>query len=476
MHCVRAEHGVVWDKLSKETLNLDGKCAARSQGQQFMSAYKPHILVVDDSPLLRRQVLAELKELDATTEEAEHGLDAIAKIARRKPDLITLDIEMPKMDGYGVCRVLSANAATLGIAVIMISSKPDEAERLRAMEAGAIEYFVKPFDPGTLKQLAHTLLMRVRSNRTKRVFSAVGEAGLQKQMNASLLRNGYVHRSFTEVDELLKALKQETCNLLLLDFQLPDRGAYRILDALKRLPPGTCPKVIALAATAARRDLINAFYSGASDFVRVPFYSEELVARVERQLDVQTEEEELRDLATVDALTRVANRGELVRRSAVEVGRAVRDKTPLGVLIADVDHFKRINDSLGHAFGDQVLRAVAAELKTRIRDTDFIGRYGGEEFVILLPGAPPDSVAVIAERLRAAIEALSFEGPAGAFGVTISVGGRTWPHELLAAQPDFGALLEDADHALYQAKTRGRNLSCTDLPASITPEQDAMSA
>jgi two-component system cell cycle response regulator len=441
-----------------------------------MTAYRPHILVVDDSPLLRRQVLAELKDFDATFEEAEHGLDAIAKIARKKPDLITLDIEMPKMDGYGVCRVLSANAATLGIAVIMISSKPDEAERLRAMEAGAVEYFVKPFEGGTLKQLAHTLLARVTSNRTKRVYSAVAEPNLLKQMNASLLRNGYVHRTFSEVDELLSSLKQETCNLLLLDFQLPDRGAYRILDALKRLAPGTSPKVIALAATAARRDLINAFYSGASDFVRVPFYSEELVARVERQLDVQSEEDALRDLATVDALTRVANRGELVRRSAVEVGRAMRDKTPLGVLIADVDHFKRINDTLGHAFGDQVLRGVAAELKTRIRDTDFIGRYGGEEFVVLLPGAPPESVAVIAERLRSAIEELRFQSPTGELQVTISVGGRTWSHDLLSTQLDFGLLLEDADHALYQAKIGGRNRSCTDLPVSITPEADALSA
>jgi two-component system, cell cycle response regulator len=443
---------------------------------QFMSAYKPHILVVDDSPLLRRQILAELSGLDATTEEAEHGLDAIAKIARRKPDLITLDIEMPKMDGYGVCRVLSANASTLGIAVIMISSKPDEAERLRAMEAGAVEYFVKPFEQGTLRQLAHTLLTRVTSNRTKRVYSVVAESSLQKQMNASLLRNGYVHRSFVDVDELLQALKVETCHLLLLDFQLPERGAYRVLDALKRFVPGTSPKVIALAATGARRDLVNAFYSGASDFVRVPFYSEELVARVERQLDVQTEEEELRDLATVDALTRVANRGELARRSAVEVGRALRDKASLGVLIADVDHFKRINDTLGHAFGDQVLRGVAAELNARIRETDFIGRYGGEEFVFLLPGAPPDSVAMVAERLRAAIEALVFDTPSGPLQVTISVGGRTWSHEMLSSQTTFGMLLEDADHALYYAKTSGRNRSCTDLPATVMPEMDAMSA
>ncbi|HEX2731649.1 MAG TPA: diguanylate cyclase [Polyangiaceae bacterium] len=431
-----------------------------------MSAYKPHILVVDDSPLMRRQILADLSEFDATTQEAEHGLDAIAKVAQRKPDLITLDIEMPKMDGYGVCRVLSANASTLGIPVIMISSKPDEAERLRSMEAGAVEYFNKPFDPGTLRQLAHTLLARVTANRTKRVFSVIADAGVQKQINASLLRNGYLHRVFADVDGLIEALRQDSCSLLLLDFHLPERGAYRILDALKRLPPGTTPKVIALVATAARRDLVNAFYSGATDFVRVPFYSEELIARVERQLDVQTEEAELRDLATVDALTRVANRGELMRRSAVEVGRSIRDRTALGVLVVDVDHFKRVNDTQGHAVGDQVLRAVAKELTGRIRDTDFIGRYGGEEFVVLLPGATREAVSNIAERLRSQVQELKIDGPDGPIHVTVSIGGRTWPHELLSTQLDFAVLIEEADQALYNAKSSGRNRCCIDVATS----------
>jgi two-component system cell cycle response regulator len=443
-----------------------------------MSEYRPHILVVDDSALLRRQIQREFGDLNASIEEAEHGLDAISRIARRKPDLITLDIEMPKLDGYGVCRVLSANAATLSIPVIMISSKPDDAERLRALEAGAVEYFVKPFEPGSLRALAQSLLERVTSNRTKRVFSIVADQEMEKQVAATLVRNGYYHHGFNDVGMLLEALRTEACNLLVVDFRLPNRAAYRALDALKRLPSGTSPKVIALAATAARRDLINAYYSGASDFVRIPFYSEELLARVERQLYVQTEETELRDLATVDALTRVANRGELCRRAAVEVGRTIRERSSIGVLIADIDHFKSINDHFGHAFGDQVLRAVATELKAHIRDSDFIGRYGGEEFVVLLPGAPPESVAMVAERLRSSIEALSFEGPNGSVRTTISIGGKTWQHDRLATNLAFDVLIEEADQALYHAKSSGRNRVCTDLDVSakLLPEAEILSA
>lgn len=422
-----------------------------------MTGYQPHILVVDDSPLLRRQVLQEFEGLDVTTEQAEHGLDAIQKIHRRKPDLITLDIEMPKLDGYGVCRMLNANSATMGIPVIMISSKPDADERLRALEAGSVEYFVKPFEPGTLKRLAQTLLDRMSANRKKQIFSITVSPDLKKQIDAALQRNGYQHTPFDDQASLLEALRVRPCNLLLLDFRLPDRGGYQVLDAMKRTPDALATKVITLASKEARRDLVNAYFAGASDFVRIPCFSEELLARVERQLYVQAEETQLRDLATIDALTRVANRGELVRRAAVEVSRAIRDDRPLGVLIADIDHFKQVNDRLGHSVGDRVLAAVAAELEVRVRETDFIGRYGGEEFVMLLPGATLESMAAVAERLRSSVEALSFDVGGEQLRVTISLGGQTWRADQLPPNIEFATLLDGADDALYDAKEGGRN-------------------
>jgi len=432
-----------------------------------LSDYQPHILVVDDSALLRRQVLAEFDDLNASTVEAEDGISAIAKIHQHKPDLITLDIEMPKMDGYGVCRMLSSNAATLGIPVIMISSKPSDEERLHALEAGAVEYFVKPFEPGTLKRLAQTLLGRVRANRDKHILSVSNERELRLMLDASLRRNGYQHECFEQPAQLLQALREKPCNLLLLDFRLPGHGAYQVLDALKTYgSPST--KVIALASMSARRDLVNAFYAGASDFVRVPFFTEELLARVERQLYVQNEESTLRDLATVDALTRVANRGELMRRAAIEVSRAVTEGTPLGVLLVDIDHFKRVNDELGHAVGDDVLRAVAQELRSRVRDTDFVGRYGGEEFVALLPGASNESLRAVAERLREAVERLSVNAPGETVHVTVSIGGQSWHPEGLPPNIEFASLVHGADKALYQAKEEGRNRWITCPPPALS--------
>src|SRR5690606_13998568 len=153
------------------------------------------------------------------------------------------------------------------------------------------------------------------------------------------------------------------------------------------------------------------------------------------------EENQLRDLATIDALTRVANRGELVRRASIEVSRAIREEKPLGVLIADIDHFKQVNDRLGHAVGDRVLSGGAAELGLRVRETDFIGRYGGEDFVMLLPGATADSMAVVAERLRSSVEALRFYVDGEPLQVSISLGGQTWRSAQLPPNIEFATLL-----------------------------------
>lgn len=422
-----------------------------------MSEFQPHVLVVDDSSLMRRQLVAEFSGLSVTTVEAANGFEAIREIHKRKPDLITLDVEMPKLDGYGVCKLLSADAATLGIPVIMVSANPSDEERWRALEAGALEYFVKPFEPGSLRRLAQTLLGRVQLNRTKRIWSVVAEPELRTQLEASLSRNGYQHRSFDEPEALLEVLSKEPCNVLLIDFRLTERSAYRVLDALRRMSDAPDIKVIALASHEARRDLVNAYYAGASDFVRIPFFSEELLARVEHQLHVQSEEIELRDLATVDALTRVANRGELVRRAGVEIGRALREETPLGVLVVDIDHFKGINDRFGHAFGDEVLRRVARELQERIRETDFIGRYGGEEFVVLLPGSQRSNLKIVAERLRCAIECLRLEHAGELVPITTSLGGQSWLPGDLSPQLGFDRLIQASDRALYAAKAGGRN-------------------
>jgi two-component system, cell cycle response regulator len=426
-----------------------------------MADFCPHVLVVDDTATIRTLIRAEFAGMNVTLEEAVDGLDALQKIKRRRPDLITLDIEMPKLDGYGVCRMLSGSTDTMGIPVLMISSQSGDQYRLRALEGGAIEYFVKPFRAGDLRKMAQGLLIRIQENRSRSIYSLDNSEEVRFYLDDTLTKHGYIHRGFSDPVALAAELATNPCDLLVLDFQLPEHGTYRVLDAIKLLPPDTL-RVLALTNGHARRDLVNALNSGAADFVRKPFFVEELLARIERQLRLQTEARELRELATIDPLTRSVNRGELMRLASVEVDFARRDGCDLGIVIVDIDHFKKINDNHGHPFGDHVLRLVAQALKGQIRSTDIVGRYGGEEFVVLLPRVTRTSLQFVAERLRRGVSQLEVVAESQKIPVTVSVGGQIWKHDELTTM-EFSTLIEGADRCLYRAKESGRNRVVTDL-------------
>jgi two-component system, cell cycle response regulator len=420
-------------------------------------SFRPHVLVVDDSAQTRKQLLAEFDGLGASVEEAEHGVQALASAARRVPDLVTVDIEMPNINGYALCRMLSSNSATVGVPIVMISGKPDEQERLRALEAGAVDYFAKPFAPGTLQKLATDLFTRMRKNRRKRIVSITDQPELHRQLEACFSRHGYHHTVEETPEGLATTQEEQPCDLVVVDLRLANGGGYRLLDTLQREAGRRAPKIVALAPQAARRELVNAYNAGVSDFVRLPFHHEELLARVERQLFLQDEETELRQLATVDALTRVGNRAELSRVAGIEVHRARRTGDPLGVIVADIDHFKRVNDKHGHGIGDQVLREVAVRLRDSLRATDFIGRFGGEEFVILLPSTNCASLKAIAERLRVAVETPQVTTECGKLAVTVSLGCHCWEATQLGPGLELDKLIQHADKALYSAKQLGRN-------------------
>ncbi len=259
----------------------------------------------------------------------------------------------------------------------------------------------------------------------------------------------------------LRMLLAEPVDVVLCDLELPGLDGDKLLRVKDRSPGGSNIPFIFLTASSDVDRRARLLDGGACDTISKPFHPADLVARLRLHLKVKRLQDELLEknaalakLSTVDALTGLRSRRYMDDVLAIEFLRSRRYKTPLALVMADLDHFKEVNDAHGHPAGDAVLRGVADLLREGLRASDVGGRYGGEELVVLLPQNGCEGAAVVAERWRAAVEGTRFEVPGGGrVSVTISVGVTECRPEIDA--PDD--LVAAADAALYRAKERGRN-------------------
>lgn len=251
-------------------------------------------------------------------------------------------------------------------------------------------------------------------------------------------------------------------DLILLDIMMPEMDGYEVCTLLKTNNATKDIPVIFITAATGEDAIEKAYDAGGIDYVIKPFRPKELLARIKRELQLQqlireleSSREELRVLAATDAMTKLYNRRSFTNIASHLIGQAKRNKEMVSLLMVDIDKFKRINDTYGHDIGDQVIIAIASNLKKRLRKGDVIARYGGEEFVILLPDTPIDGACRLAEEIRERIEDFVFEmTPGGEVQLTISIGAT-----LVDAQKEVNLepALKRADIALYQAKEGGRN-------------------
>ena len=267
------------------------------------------------------------------------------------------------------------------------------------------------------------------------------------------------------IDNGFKALEvleaDDAPELLLLDWVMPGIDGIELCHRIRAMHKSVYPYILLLTARDAKQDLVTGLEAGADDYLTKPFNAEELHARLRaggRILTLQTElieaREQLRFHATHDALTGVWNRKGIMDLLTQELARAHRTHEPVGLMMIDLDHFKVVNDTHGHAAGDAVLRDVACRLVNSVRTYDLVGRYGGEEFLIILSNASLEEVARRAQRLCAVIEGSPVRFQSLEVKVTISVGATESPRDEDILQ---NQLLHAADLALYQAKKHGRN-------------------
>jgi diguanylate cyclase (GGDEF)-like protein len=280
-------------------------------------------------------------------------------------------------------------------------------------------------------------------------------------LRARLEARGYRVEAAMDGQEALDKVFASPPDLILLDVMMPRVDGIEVVRRLKGTPDLPFIPIIMQTALETTEDKVEGLDAGADDYITKPINFAELEARVKSLLRIKALQEELANanarllkMSQTDGLTGVDNRRHIEQRLTEMYEHGARLAEPLACVMCDVDHFKSVNDTYGHQVGDAVLKQVAGILHESAREIDRVGRYGGEEFIVLLPGANVDDAVAFAERVREAVEAREFTYEGGTLHRTLSAGVAAWPHPDVRHQE---ALVKAADDALYVAKARGRN-------------------
>ncbi|WP_426957149.1 PleD family two-component system response regulator [Muricoccus radiodurans] len=451
------------------------------------------VLVVDDIAanlkLLEARLNAEYYEVAL----ASSGPEALRLAQSWGPDVILLDVMMPGMDGYEVCRLLKSSPMTVHIPVVMITALVDQTERVRGLEAGADDFLSKPVDHATLFARLRALLrtkqvldaFRLRAETAKdlgfepmpdparSVAGACALVATEDDEEAVLLtdilaQDGIRVVRAPDVNIAWEKLSHGDFDLALLSLWLDDGEGLRLASRMRAQATMREVPVLLVADADQRNQVLRGFDLGANDHVLRPVDPNELRARARNQVRRKRYQERLRadlqrslEMAVTDSLTGLRNRRYVIRHldGLLRNGGAT-------LLLIDVDRFKSVNDTYGHAVGDVVLQEVADRLRSHLRAVDVVARFGGEEFVVAMAPQPAEDAALVAERLRVAIAGTPVRMAERALPVTISIG-------VAVAQPESSVdqLTGAADAALYRAKANGRNRVEVAQPAdwSVTP-------
>ncbi|RME65560.1 MAG: PleD family two-component system response regulator [Alphaproteobacteria bacterium] len=458
------------------------------------------ILVVDDVLPNVKLLAAKLTQEYFDVLTATSGTEALKLVGREMPDIVLLDVMMPGMDGFEVCRRIKANPATAHIPVVMVTALDQASDKVAGLEAGADDFLTKPVDDLALYARVRSLarlkvMMDELRNRelTGTLLGVTKRAAVERDdvANASIL---LIHQKDAEAQAMTRTLsefgkvtldagdgdcadivRQRPYDLLIVRLTLGDNDGLRVASKLRSYRETRQVPILVIAEEGDTESAVKALDFGVNDYLMRPIDENELRARTRTQIRRKRYADRLREsfhlsikLATSDAVTGVYNRHYLTSHLATMLHKAMEHQKPFALLMLDIDHFKQINDHYGHVAGDEILRQFAERISLGVRGVDMVARYGGEEFVVLMPETTQDTALRIAERLRTAIADTPFTCTEEECDValTTSIG-------IAAYQPgdtSGDAILERADDALYAAKRQGRNRiesNCPLPPAAV---------
>ena len=446
------------------------------------------VLVVDD-------VLPNVKLLEAKLSReyfdvltAMSGPEALEIVAAETPDIVLLDVMMPEMDGFEVCRRLKADPKTMHIPVVMVTALSDSSDRVQGLEAGADDFLTKPVNDIALfarvkslvrlKMMMDELRLREMTSNSFGVADAVSTQITAENGNILAIEDREIYarniqRTLAEHHTVTMTASAEDCmtharagglDLIIISLALQDTDGLRLCTQFRSMEETRqVPLLILVEDTPEEMErLVKALDLGVNDYLIRPVDQNELKARCATQIRRKRYEDHLRasyhmsmELAVTDSLTGLYNRRYLQTHLDNLIERARREGKPISLMMMDLDHFKDVNDTHGHSAGDAVLREFALRVQRCIRGMDLAARHGGEEFVVVMPDTDLELASGVGERLREMVaeSPMRYHPENLDIPVTVSIGVAG----IEGAGGGADDLLRLADEALYDAKHKGRN-------------------
>lgn len=450
--------------------------------------FRSRVLIVVDAESLGQRLSAQLSEEEYEVLIVADGQQALHDVEQHMPDLILIDAMLSGVDGYDVTRRLKHHPRLKDIPVILLTDQDDTEDKVKGLESGADEFLNRPLDAIEVQARVRSLiaLKRYREQLYARLLSE--QRALAEQHNftaqkhvllieddevaARLMMNylsntDYTIEHYTDGATALQRTERGQVDVILLDILLPGMDGFEVCQHVKSLEHTQNTQIVMMTCLQDTESKVRGIELGVDDFLVKPINPEVLNARIrslvkkKEYLDrLALEYERALHSAITDPLTGLYNRGYLQQFLQLEIDRSLRQRHPLSLLMFDIDDFKQYNDTLGHLAGDQVLWELGQVIHATIRKIDIAARYGGEEFVIVLPYTEESGAAVVAERLRKAVEehSFSYKGRYVERNITISIGLACFRQQV---DKPVEYLINEADMALYQAKDAGKNQVCT---------------
>ena len=406
------------------------------------------ILHVETSNFYRTLIEKICSDIGAEYSFAKNLDDSLNVLKSRKIDLIITAIELE--DSTGEDLILKINDSPYkNIPVVVITGTDSDEYRTRMFSLGIVDYISKKSGN---EEIRSAILAYMREDN---IFQKMAELKIavcdDSKMDRYIMERIFTMAGISNVeyyesgDHLLAADKEY--DIYLIDMVLKDMiGNYVIMKLRER---GSEAVIIAISGVAHYKTISNTLNIGANDYIAKPFNNELLLSRIKTNAKNYILLNEVKQLAITDVLTSLYNRRHTMERLEDEIEKSKRYENPLSVMMIDVDYFKRINDEFGHLSGDVVLKKISESITKTLRDFDIVGRFGGEEFLVILPNTSIDDAYAAAERIRKNVESLKLSK--NDISLSVSIGVCQWSGD------DLKNLLSEADRLLYSAKSNGRN-------------------